>query len=189
MAPITACIAKPSCPEPHTQPTESCDPSPLKHALFSLGRLCLTLLIYKKKRKKGEGGGKIITAHWCQVNETTWLLLADTSVPVFCHTCFLISFPFIERLWRTPGTTDRMRQNLRSQDLGSFKITLKCGHIPKNPSLIYFIMSSVLPKPIYKLLHLMHAEYLANILFLEDSFAWQFCRLYSNSLLIKLKTW
>lgn len=66
-----------------------------------------------------------------------------------------------------PGSNARF-----SQDLFSFEITLKTGYIPKNPSLIYFIMSSILPKPIYELFHLMHAEYLANnISFSEDSFA------------------
>lgn len=66
-----------------------------------------------------------------------------------------------------PGSTARF-----SQDLGSFEITLKTGYIPKNPSLIYFIMSSILPKPIYELLHLIHTEYLANnISILEGSIA------------------
>lgn len=87
--------------------------------------------------------------------------------------------------WTIPGARERMRQSLHSEDLGSFKITLKHGHLPKNLSLIYFIISSILPKSIYKFLHLMHTENLANnVLFLEDSFAWQFCRLYSTSLLI-----
>jgi len=93
------------------------------------------------------------------------------------YTCFLphmVSItPFqcgaLENTWYH---RKRMRQSLHSQDLGLCKMTVKRGHIPENPSLIYFIMSSILPKPIYKLLHLMHTEYLAkDILFLEDSFA------------------
>lgn len=145
------------------------------HAFFLLGRLVFDT--DKKNRNV-----KTTAVHECRVTETSRFLLADTlCLPATTHAfqCHSLS---LQELWRVPGTVGRKKSNLRSQDLGSFKIPLKRGHVPKKS----VSSSSILPNPIYRseLLHLTLTEYLAsNILFLEDSFAWQFCRLYSTNLL------
>lgn len=81
---------------------------------------------------------KTTAVHECRVTETTRFLLADTlCLPATTH-AFQCNSPSLQELWRVPGTVGRKKSNLHSQDLGSFKISLKRGHIPKEVSQFKF---------------------------------------------------